>query len=346
MTVLLVLLAVLTAVCVLLAGAGILVYEGVFHRRYRSAAWRSFSLTDFPGLCAETCFFQTYGGHRLAGYHYSRPDWEAKGVVVFAHGYGIGGHCNYLNIIDRLTREGFLVFSYDITGNDQSEGRSVQGLPRGVADLDYALRYVKAEARYDALPILLMGHSWGGHAVGGVLNYHPDVCAVVSLAGFDRSPDMIVQQGRGIVGGLILLLSPFASLYERIKFGSYAAAWASRGFANTNADIMILHSDDDRTVSPANGIDRYQKRFAADPRFTFLRFSKRGHNGLLYTDEAAAYRQSVDRAWRETLSNGQKRASEKDAFYEEHLDRSHCYCFDEALMQRIIAFLSAHCAQD
>ena len=65
-----------------------------------------------------------------------------------AHGFGGGGHNGYLNVVDYFTKNGYLVFTYDATGNDESEGAAVGGLPQGLIDVDYALRFVKSENAY------------------------------------------------------------------------------------------------------------------------------------------------------------------------------------------------------
>ena len=172
----------------------ILVYEDNFGERFETADWMAYSVSDFEGLQVEECSFPSNENQLLAGYCYSKaaPDGTQppKGVVVIAHGLGGGGQNTYMDLADYFTSNGYLVFAYDVTGNDKSEGSSVKGLPQGVIDLDYALRYVKQSDVYAGLPIVLFGHSWGGYSVGNVLNCQPDVKAAVLAAGFDRSTEL------------------------------------------------------------------------------------------------------------------------------------------------------------
>ncbi len=42
-----------------------------------------------------------------------------------------------------FTSHGYLVFAYDATGNDDSEGESVIGMEQGIIDLSYAISYVE-----------------------------------------------------------------------------------------------------------------------------------------------------------------------------------------------------------
>jgi len=95
----------------------------------------------------------------LTGYKYYREDTEINGLVVLAHGFG-GGQRNYMHISNYFASNGYAVFAYDATGNDESEGEAVGSLPQSVVDLDYALRFVKSNSDFAGLPIALWGHSW------------------------------------------------------------------------------------------------------------------------------------------------------------------------------------------
>lgn len=65
------------------------------------------------------------------------------GIIIMAHGFGGGGHNSYMDCADYFVNHGYLVFAYDATGNDESGGEGVGGLPQGVIDLDYAITFVE-----------------------------------------------------------------------------------------------------------------------------------------------------------------------------------------------------------
>lgn len=69
----------------------------------------------------------------------------------------------------------------------------MEGLPQSIIPLDYALNHVASIEKYQALPVALFGHSWGGHAIGNVLNMHPDIKSAVIVAGF--YPKNLSQRG-------------------------------------------------------------------------------------------------------------------------------------------------------
>lgn len=73
------------------------------------------------------------------------------------------------------------------------------------------------------LPILLFGHSWGGYAVANVLHYDYEIAGVVTVSGTNSPMDMILEQGRRMMGGFINMQYPYLWLYQRILFGEVAS---------------------------------------------------------------------------------------------------------------------------
>lgn len=323
----------------------VLVYHDNFGGRFETADWMAYSVSDFEGLEVTECTFPSNDGQLLAGYHYNKENQQIKGVVVLAHGFGGGGHNTYMDIADYFTSNGYLVFAYDATGNDKSEGDSVGGLPQGVIDLDYALRYVKQAEEYRDLPIVLFGHSWGGYSVGAVLNCHPDVKAVVLLAGFNCSADLMEQQGESMAGPSIKLFMPYFSLYERIKFGKYAGYSAMGGFENSDAGVMILQSRDDPVVLPENGYEKFYQVYGGNPRFRFIEYEDRGHSGVLFSERAQEYERQLDEKYTAYVeaNGGEYTAEIKAEFMKKNLDKKKCYEFDNDLMRQIVEFYDSCC---
>lgn len=347
--------ALIAALCVLagffligLPALTVIIYQDNFGSRFETAAWMAYSVDDFDGLEVEACTFPSNDGQLLAGYQYSKEGQEEKGVVVIAHGFGGGGHNSYMDVADYFTSHGYLVFAYDATGNDKSEGKSVEGLPQGVIDLDYALDYVQEAKAYQGLPVVLFGHSWGGYSAGSVLNCQPKVKAAVLAAGFDCSLDLIRQQGEEMAGSFMKLLMPYFAIYERLKFGNYAAYNAMDGFANTDAGIMVIHSKDDTMVLPENGYDKFYRTYGSDPRFCFIEFEDRGHQNLYYTKAAMRYKKQLNEAYTAYVeANGGVYSDEiKQTYMEEHLDKSKCWELDDKMMGQMVEFYDSYCADN
>ena len=333
-------------------GVSIFIYEQYFGTRYETSETIMYYLEDFEGLERKRYEFTSNKGQKLVGYLYSVEGVDYRGIVVIAHGFGGGGHNSYMDCANYFALNGYYVFAYDATGNDESEGEGVNGLPQGVIDLEHAISFVEDCAEIPDLPIMLFGHSWGGYSVATVLNYHPQVKAVVTMSGFNRSSDLIKSQGREIVGDLVNVLMPYVNCYERVKFGKYATNIAMDGFEKSAAAVMVLHSSDDTTVPQEYGYDIYYAGYKDDSRFEFVHFEDKGHNAIYYSEEGIKYVEDFNATfakWGEGLdydykdsANAERFAVDKAAYIRQNLDReSWCNLIDEELFEKMVAFYDA-----
>lgn len=261
------------------------IYAGSFNYRCQTSEQDAFALADFPALSRDRHTFATMQGHTLVGYLYKSTDVPApKAVIVFAHGMGGGGQTGYMDIFDFFCARGYYVFAYDATANDESEGEVMGGLPQGFIDLDYAITYAQSLDELQDLPFMLMGYSWGGLSVVNALNTHPEVDAVASLAGWNKSMNMIDHRGCQMVGPVAKLLLPFASVYEFFEYGSYAFSTGMKGFGNSDCAVMIVHGEQDDTIPIDYGYGTYYEKYAGDPRFTFKKYPDRDHGVMTLED--------------------------------------------------------------
>ena len=262
-----------------------IVYESIFGMRYETSEDTKYSVEEFEGLQVERSDFGSED-NILAGYQYKKDTINPKGVVVFSHGLGGGGHNTYMPFIDYLAANGYYVFAYDATGNDNSGGKDVEGFPQGIIDLDKAICHVASLEEYEGLPIFLVGHSWGGYSVGNVLNFHPEVKSDVIIAGFNESENLLQYYSEKYVGDIFIdFLMWYVEGYEQLKFGkNYTDITAVEGMKNTTADILIVHSKDDTNVPIEYGYELYYKEFGNSERFEFVLYEDNGHSFELNTE--------------------------------------------------------------
>ncbi len=343
-------LIIIGAVVILLAAAAFFapkiiaeaVYKDNFGKRFESYEPTLRSLDEFEGLMCREYSFASDKGQQLAGYCYYRTE-TPKGLIVIAHGFGGGGHNSYMDVADWFASEDYAVFAYDATGCDASEGEVLGGMPQGVIDLDYALRFVKGNEDFAGLPIMLWGHSWGAYSVGSVLAYHSDVKAAVMVAGFDTSADIFEYQGRQTVGDAVDFIIPYVSEIEEKKFGEYASASCMAGFEATDAAVMILHSRDDNVVSVGIGYDRFYEKYGSDPRFKFISFEDRGHVSVYYSENINAYIDEFNAAFDEYIAglDGGFTPEAKAEYLTEHLDKAKRYELDTDVMREMTEFYNS-----
>ena len=326
--------------------ASAVVYEAIFSSRYQPDDYSTLAYSDFSGLCVDRSDFLTDNGAKLAGYKYYKENVGVRGLVVLAHGLGCGGHNMFIPFIDYFTSNGYYVFTYDATGNGESEGGSIEGLPQGVIDLDYALNHVSKIREYKGLPVVLFGHSWGAYSCGNVLNFHPEIKAAIIISGCNESGDFILSKSKEKVGNIAKLFTPAVSTYEKIKFGTkYTSISAIDGMKNSNAKIMIVHSRDDSQVPTEYGYDKFYSEFKNNDRFEFVLYENRGHNYLFFSEESAKYRDMINKEYKEYVeSSGKEYSAEiKSEFMSAHLDKKRAFEPDYDLMEKILKMYDSVC---
>ena len=311
------------------------VYNDNFGKRFTTGEMYAFRVEDFDGLSSEKYTFTSDKGQKLTGYKYYRSSESPKGMVVIAHGLG-GGHRSYMNISNYFASNGYWVFAYDATGNNESEGEAVGGLPQGIIDLDYALRFVKSE--FEGLPIVLWGHSWGGYSVGSVTKLHPDVKAAVIVSGFNESLDMLETEGRRIVGNIIDFVLPIFIKHEKKAFGEYASMSILDSLASTEVPALFIHSEDDEMIPITISFDRYVETFSGDDRFSFVRYKDKGHNFIFCSENRKTYVEEYNKgadAYTESMG-GQLTEEQAAAYIKENFDKKKGFELDAELMAQML----------
>ncbi len=226
----------------------------------------------------EVTFPSNEGQMLNGGFFYQSNCTQPKGAVIWVHGMGVN-YENYLAEIQFFTEENYLVFAFNNTGVDKSEGESLKGLIQAPLDLQHTLEYLHSHEILRELPQILIGHSWGGFSVATVsqLEIPREVDGIVTLAGFWKNINVIEDIANYYVGDVISLLVPYLTLYEKYLFGKDASLNGISGLENTSAPVLMIHSKDDVVVRHDNNFLYYQKHFQDDPRFTFLSFDDAGH---------------------------------------------------------------------
>ena len=329
----------------------IIMYNMNINRRFESYEPLMFYVDDFEGLQCTEYTFPSDKGQMLKGYWYSAVS-NPQAIIVLAHGYGGGGHNSYMDIANYFAQNGYYVFAYDATGNDQSEGEGVYGFPQGVIDLDHAISFVEESGIFPDLPIGLIGHSWGAYSVCSVLTYHPEVKAVIACSGCNQSSDLFEVGGKEEAGDIIYTMMPFVRLYERIRFGDYAANTAMDGFEATETAVMIAHSTDDDVVPVQYGYDLYHEKYRDNPRFRFVLFEDKGHSDF-FVDRNNTYKDefnSMFDKWLETLEydytaneNKERFTADRAEYIRSNLDRTRwSNRIDEELMEMFLGFFNQY----
>ena len=231
-----------------------------------------FGPSDFPGLQAHPHAFRATAGHDLQGYFYHYADPIPGKLVVFEHGMG-NGHRAYMREIDTLCKDGWLVYSYDHTGCMASGGPNIGGFAQSLADLDDCIRALKQEKALDDRTFSVVGHSWGGFSTMNIAAIHPQITHVVSMSGF-MSVERIVRQSLGALKAY----TPALVEAEQRENPRHARYNGLESLSKTSAKVLLVYSDDDKTVHKAVHCDPLLEKLEGKSNIHFLIVSGKDHN--------------------------------------------------------------------
>jgi alpha-beta hydrolase superfamily lysophospholipase len=118
------------------------------------------ALSDFSNPSHETMATEDDRQLHVRRWHVGAP----KGLIVIAHGLGEYGGW-YRSFANALAGAGYATLAHDQQGHGQSDGRrgDAPSLDRLVGDLERVV--CRGLALYPDAPVVLFGHSMGGHLV-------------------------------------------------------------------------------------------------------------------------------------------------------------------------------------
>lgn len=281
----------------------------VYTRADDTGAVFYFSADDFPGLHRVPYPVKSSRGHMLDGYFYSYDGYREDRLILFEHGMG-SGHTGYMKEIERLCAHGFRVYAYDHTGCMNSGGADTGGFAQSLIDCKDVIDALQADPAYAALPISVIGHSWGGLSTVNIAALHPEVSHIVALAPPISAPQLIEHM-------LPAMFSRYAKKFsaeERAKNPATYDCDARTSLANTNAHILIIHSSDDTVVAAQYHFNLLRDALADRTNIRFVLLSGKAHNPN-YTEDAVRYKDTFFAEYKTAMKKKQLVTPEqKEAF--------------------------------
>lgn len=305
--------------------------KNLFVRQDNDGGLFYFAPGDFPGLQSYAFGFRAKAGHDLNGYFYCYPDPIPGRLVVFDHGMG-NGHRAYMREIERLCRMGYLVYSYDHTGCMTSGGEGCNGFATSLSDLDACISALRQMPELQDRRISVVGHSWGGFSTMNISALHPEITHVVSMSGFVSVERIVSQTFSGI-------LSPYRAAImklERSANPDYVDFCAVKSLKNTKAKVLLIYSDDDKTVSKEQHCDKLRRALEGRENIRFLIVTGKNHNPS-YTADAVRYKDAFFAAYQKGL--GRCRTEQDKRAFMDRYDWWRMTEQDDAVWNEIAAHL-------
>ena len=267
-----------------------------------------FGPEHFPGLTTHAYDFKSHKGHDLKGFFYCYENPIPGKLVVFDHGMG-NGHRAYMREIETLCKAGFLVYSYDHTGCMASGGKHIGGFAQSLADLDDCIRTLKRDARLKDRELCVVGHSWGGFSTMNIGAIHPEVKKIVSMSGF-VSVERIVKQTLGP----LKIYAPAIVEAEQRENPRYARYNGLESLAKTTAQVLLIYSEDDKTVHKREHYDPLYMKFCDSDHVKFLLVNNKNHNPS-FEKESVVYKDAFFTQFQKALKKGRLATPEEQAAF-------------------------------
>ena len=313
------------------------VYRKKLVHRYDDEGYiKYFSAADFPGLQAEPFRF-TSVKNTLRGFWY-RCGGERNELIVFCHGVG-GGHRSYMTEIALLCGRGYTVLAYDNTGCFDSGGRDIGGFGQSLADLDAAVKALKADGAWEKFSrVFVMGHSWGGYAAANIPKYQSGFEKAVVISGFVSVERMLLTQTAGAKTAKDRFTFRRLCAFEKKACPAYFGANALDAVNEGKTKYLFAHSKDDPVVPYAEHTRYIRENAKSDAEYLIV--SGRMHNPN-YTADAVVYMSEVLGGFQAAQKAGKmKTLDEKEAYFKD-TDWRRMTAQDEGFWDRVCAFLQA-----
>ena len=241
-------------------------------------------------------------GYTLRGHVYGTSK-DARGLVIFRHGI-FTQHQDYLAYIIALVDKGWKVFAYDAIGCGESDGDSTLGFAQSPLDVHAAVQFARENGMADGLPILLLGHSWGGYGVAGALDFDDGVAGCVTMSGFDTPDDIILESASDQMGAIAQTQRPFIDFIGWLDFGSDGGRSAARAIDNSGLPVLVIHGTGDTVVGFDGAAIIAKRDTIANPQVQYLVLDEKGrngHNSYFYSPESQAYMNECAGEYQELL---------------------------------------------
>jgi acetyl esterase/lipase len=227
----------------------------------------------------DVVYGRVHGAGLLADIAFPESKEPLPAIISVHGGRWVSGHKRDASTIKVEQWAGFGFFAMSI--DYRLEGLSPA--PASYQDLQCAIRYVHAQAHklnVDEKRIFLMGQSAGGHLVtlaatlgdgpyprtGGWEKVSNDFRAAISVA---AAYDLTTLDWGA------LWAPPGVDLAA-----ARAQASPTKHVSKTTKPLLIMHSDNDRSVPIANALSMVDALQRAGARFTFHRYATMGHMGI------------------------------------------------------------------
>ncbi len=199
------------------------------------------------GLSPERLILTTADGLDIVAYQVTAE--QPKAVIIFLSGIHNPSVTAFFGHARMLLDHGYASILVEMRAHGESEGEVIGLGFKEYRDTQAAVDYIKGNARYTDVPIVVYGLSMGGAVAINSIGQIPDIAALISLSAYSAWDDVFIDN-MGASGLVAWAQRPFVRLYTTLKYG-----WDSRNITPKqqirNLDgrpALLIHSRGDSQV--------------------------------------------------------------------------------------------------
>jgi dipeptidyl aminopeptidase/acylaminoacyl peptidase len=295
-----------------------------------------YSASDFKGLLDDKYEFKIEDGTTLRGHFYYYPNFDPKKLIIFCHGFS-AGHRSYFPEIEYLCKAGLKVLAFDYKGTFESDGENLTGFSEPIEDLYSLLNTLTKEGYFDKYEISLIGHSWGGFAIGNILNYFDNISKAIVISG----PTSLADYLDGYLPKYIpfrkrLILETLEK--EATIYPKFYSSTSISAYLKTKTKVLLIQSIDDKVVNFNFSSGKVQRTIGKKKNIEYYFIKDHVHNPT-YSKDAVIYFNSVIDKYNDLLKHHKLKTFEEKQAYFKDVKWKDMTKLDKNVMNKITTFI-------
>ena len=178
-----------------------------------------------------------------------------------------------------------MVLAYDNTGTCESEGAKINGFAQGIIDLKFALDFVKSRDDLKDMPIVLIGHSWGGYSVCNVSAITDiEIKGIVAFSPFNSMNKLLRDFAKTKTKADLSIFSPFFDLINLVRFGKVGILRTCDTINDNSIPTLVMHGGNDMQVTIKNSPVGKSHKIKDNENARVVLYESKFHNVYLAKD--------------------------------------------------------------
>ncbi len=210
---------------------------------------KTYSASEF-GIESNDIKLTTSDGLKIAAYEVFQP--SPKAVVIFLSGIQNPSVTAFFGHAAMLKKNGYASILCEMRAHGESDGNTICVGYKEYLDVRAVVDYIKANDRYNNVPIVVYGLSMGGAVAINAIGKIPEINGLISMSAFSSWEDVFCDNmaNMGIPKIICIIEKPFVKIYTAFKYGLSNTNISPKNQIKKlgNRPALIYHSKEDSQI--------------------------------------------------------------------------------------------------